>query len=71
MSIKVKVTGVGGSVEVEAEEPSTVSDILAQAGYDAEAQGLNVKANGAPVSSDETVNDGDQVTATPRTAKLG
>jgi sulfur carrier protein ThiS len=71
MSITVQVTGVGSSNTVEINEDAKVSDALIEAGIDTAAQGLTLKRDGAPVDADAPLNDGDQVLATPRSAKLG
>lgn len=70
-TIKVQVTGIGSSVTVEVPVDACVEDALTEAGVDAEAQGLNVSANGERAESTAPVSDGDQITATPREAKLG
>jgi sulfur carrier protein ThiS len=71
MSITVQVTGVGSSSSVEVSEDATISDALIEAGIDTAAQGLTLKRDGAPVEESDTLSDGDQVLATPRSAKLG
>lgn len=73
MSIKVNVTGVGGSTDVVVDAEATVLDALNAAGIDAKAQGLNVKQDGESIEdpAEARVEDGSSVTATPRAAKLG
>lgn len=72
-TIKVKITSPGSQADVEITAGGTIEDALRLAGIDAEAQGLNVRANGYTVSDPASVSpqDGDQVIATPRTPKLG
>ena len=71
MSINIQVTGVGSSTTVEVSDDAKVSDALIEAGIDTAAQGLTLKRDGAPVTEDTPLSDGDQVLATPRSAKLG
>lgn len=72
-TIKVKITSPGNQADVEITAGGSLEDALRLAGIDAEAQGLNVRANGAQISdlSSVTPQDGDQVVATPRSPKLG
>lgn len=67
--IKVTVTSLGGSVEVEVPEGSNPIDACREAGIDADAQGLQTAVNGDSGAS--TLADGDSVSASPRNAKLG
>lgn len=71
MSIQVQVTGVGSSSTVEVNEDATISEALIEAGIDTAAQGLTLKRDGNVASETDTLSDGDQVLATPRSAKLG
>lgn len=70
-TIKVRVSGVGSSNEVEVEVGATAQDALAAAGIDAEAAGLNTSVDGERTDGSAPVEDGSQVVATPRAAKLG
>lgn len=70
MGINVTVTTVGNSTTVEIDEPN-VAAALAQAGVDAEQQGLDIEVDGGSATVSTEVTDGSQVLATPRAPKLG
>lgn len=71
--VTIRITGVGSSQEITVESGSTLNEALDAAGVSPEDAGLDVEVNGAPVedAAETPVQDGDQVTTTPKNVRLG
>lgn len=69
---KVKVSVMGGKVEVEAKEGFTAAEVLEQAieelGASLNPVNLSIFINGRQVAIDTAVNDGDELIAAPQVA---
>lgn len=69
MASTITISGVGFTTTVEQDDGESVGAALAKAGID--VSDVDVQVNGESATPDTTANDGDQVAATPREAKLG
>jgi hypothetical protein len=65
----ITINGVGFATTIEQDEGESIAAALAKAGID--VSDVDVQVNGAEGTLDQTANDGDEVAATPREAKLG